>query len=267
MTLSDSTTTQFAFATPDCYFSGERALVLTLSDYVATHNTLNSDQRFLIQQAFWALRELLETSANWQPVLDDVVIGMFNITLYLKHDFWINDLTEITQITGIKADHSIDSVAAFTARTQSIQAQLIALWEGINITDWQPKKIEIPTYYGGEFGEDLLEVAAHNNLTPSQVIELHSSTDYPIYFMGFQPGFPYLGGLSSQLFTPRRAVPRVKVRAGSVGIGGEQTGIYPFDSPGGWQIIGYTPFKLFDLNREPIIGLRTGDVIRFVPQG
>ena len=126
--------------------------------------------------------------------------------------------------------------------------------------------IEIPVTYGGEAGPDLAEVARHSGLSDKQVVELHASVDYVVWFIGFQPGFPYLGSLPEQLHTPRRAEPRLLVPAGSVGIGGSQTGIYPLSTPGGWQLIGRTSVSLFDPKREEPILLRAGDTVRFVPQ-
>jgi len=121
----------------------------------------------------------------------------------------------------------------------------------------------IPVCYGGEYGPDLTNVASANNLRHQEVIEIHSSVDYRIYMLGFTPGFPYLGGMSDSIATPRLKQPRTKIIAGSVGIAGKQTGIYPIDSPGGWQIIGRTPLKLFDINREIPILLEAGNYIRF----
>lgn len=126
------------------------------------------------------------------------------------------------------------------------------------------KLVIIPVCYGGEFGPDLPFVAQHAGLTEEEVIALHSGRDYRIYMLGFLPGFPYLGGLEERLFTPRLGTPRTAISAGSVGIGGEQTGIYPIASPGGWQLIGRTPLKLFD----PAAGTlpyAAGDRIRFTP--
>ena len=128
------------------------------------------------------------------------------------------------------------------------------------------KKIfESPVCYGGEFGPDIATIAEHAGLTEQEVIDIHSSRDYLIYMLGFLPGFCYLGGLDERIFTPRLASPRIKIDAGSVGIGGSQTGIYPLDSPGGWQLMGKTPVKTYDPDREVPILVEAGDYIRFVP--
>ncbi|HYF82628.1 MAG TPA: 5-oxoprolinase subunit PxpB [Clostridia bacterium] len=129
----------------------------------------------------------------------------------------------------------------------------------------KPRIIEIPTIYGGEFGEDLKFVSEHNGMSEDEVIKIHSSVDYRIYMLGFSPGFPYLGGMSEKIETPRLKIPRTKIPAGSVGIAGKQTGIYPMESPGGWQLIGKTPLKLYDPKSETPIILQAGDYIRFVP--
>jgi inhibitor of KinA len=124
--------------------------------------------------------------------------------------------------------------------------------------------VEIPVCYGGELGPDLEAVATLHGLTADEVVALHAAGDYRVHLVGFVPGFPYLGGLDARLATPRRESPRTAVLAGSVGIGGAQTGIYPVESPGGWQLIGRTPLRLFDAHRDPPALLRAGDRIRFV---
>lgn len=125
--------------------------------------------------------------------------------------------------------------------------------------------IEIPTVYGGEFGPDLGFVASHNNLTEEEVVAIHSGTDYLVYMLGFIPGFTYLGGMDPRIATPRLSSPRTLIPAGSVGIAGEQTGTYPSDSPGGWQIIGRTPVTMYDMAKEQAALLRAGDYVRYVP--
>ncbi len=108
-----------------------------------------------------------------------------------------------------------------------------------------PRTVEIPVCYGGEFGEDLAFVAEHADLTPDEVIEIHSGAEYLVYMLGFAPGFPYLGGMPERITAPRRDSPRLKIPAGSVGIAGSQTGVYPIETPGGWRLIGRTPLALF----------------------
>ncbi|MCA1056118.1 5-oxoprolinase subunit PxpB [Rossellomorea aquimaris] len=125
--------------------------------------------------------------------------------------------------------------------------------------------IEIPVCYGGEFGPDLEEVARINGLTTEEVITKHSNGDYLVYMIGFAPGFPYVGGLDPALATPRRESPRLKIPAGSVGIAGEQTGVYPIETPGGWQLIGRTPLSLFQPELDTPSLLQAGDRIKFIP--
>jgi inhibitor of KinA len=127
--------------------------------------------------------------------------------------------------------------------------------------------VRIPVGYGGTDGPDLEEVARHAGLSPAEVIGLHAGPVYRVYLLGFTPGFPYLGGMSPRLACPRLASPRARIPAGSVGIAGEQTGIYPVESPGGWRLVGRTPLRLFD--PAPRAGrpflLAAGDGLRFVP--
>ena len=130
---------------------------------------------------------------------------------------------------------------------------------------YEENVIEIPVCYGGELGPDIEYVAEHNKLEVDEVIKIHSNGEYLVYMIGFAPGFPYLGGLSEKLHTPRRNAPRTAIPAGSVGIAGTQTGIYPLETPGGWQIIGRTPLKLFDFNSGNKTLLKCGDIARFYP--
>lgn len=124
--------------------------------------------------------------------------------------------------------------------------------------------IEILVCYGGEFGPDLADLAAARGLTADEVVRRHAGATYAVHFLGFSPGFAYLYGLPEALATPRRATPRMKVPAGSVGIAGAQTGVYPHATPGGWNLIGRTPRAMFDAGRAEPSLLNVGDAVRFV---
>ena len=187
------------------------------------------------QKRVWRLAQRVATL----PDVVDVIPGMNNITVTLTDPQTL----------------ALDAIE-----------RLQRWWEESEALEPDSRAIDIPVIYGGEQGPDLTEVARLSGFTPKQVVELHASVDYVVWFLGFQPGFPYLGGLPESLRMPRRAEPRLKVPAGSVGIGGQQTGIYPLSTPGGWQLIGRTSLPLFSPNREEPILLRPGDTVRFVPQ-
>ncbi len=125
------------------------------------------------------------------------------------------------------------------------------------------RRVEIPVCYGGDFGPDLPAVAAHCRMSVAEATALHAEADYLVHAIGFTPGFPYLGGLHESLRIPRLDTPRQRVPAGSVAIGGSQTGVYPVDSPGGWHIIGRTPVRLFNPLHDPAALLKPGDRVRF----
>jgi KipI family sensor histidine kinase inhibitor len=127
-----------------------------------------------------------------------------------------------------------------------------------------PRTVEVPVRYGGADGPDLDELASLHGMKPAEVVQIHSSADYLVCFLGFSPGYPYLSGLPSELATPRLSVPRTHVPAGSVAIGGDHAGIYPVASPGGWRIIGRTPLILFQPDRAPVTLLNMGDHVRFL---
>ena len=149
-----------------------------------------------------------------------------------------------------------EKVSGFLRQLQEDTRQSLVLQEEI---------ISIPVCYGGSFGPDLQEVASWHQLTTGEAIGLHCAAIYKVFMIGFIPGFAYLGGLNALLETPRKGMPRKAVAAGAVGIAGKQTGIYPLQTPGGWQIIGQTPLKLFDARRNPPSLLKAGDRIRFEP--
>jgi inhibitor of KinA len=141
----------------------------------------------------------------------------------------------------------------------------LAKTHDISAEQMKVSQVEIPVCYDGEFAFDLKDVARRAGLSPNEVVDLHSAEEYRVHCVGFIGGFPFLGGLPRQIATPRRETPRKEIPAGSVGIGGKQTGIYPIKSPGGWNIIGRTPLRLFDPKNSPPGLLRTGDRVRFRP--
>jgi KipI family sensor histidine kinase inhibitor len=185
------------------------------------------------QQRIWALA----TQAQRWPGVGEVLPGMNNLAL--TFDPTVVDLDALT-------------------------AQVLAAWPKLSASAIDGRLVEIPVAYGGEDGPDLGDVAAHTGLTPAEVVRRHSAGEYVVYLLGFLPGFAFMGGLAPELATPRRAEPRTAVPARSVGIGGEQTGIYPLVSPGGWQLIGRTSLEMFDPTAESPTLLRPGDRVRFV---
>jgi len=185
------------------------------------------------QRKIWALGA---QAAKWPGVLE-LLPGMNNLTL------------------------SFDPAQIERA---ALEDKVRAIWPRLSAGALAGREIEIPVTYGGEDGPDLEHVAKHCGLTPHEVVRRHSQAQYVVYFLGFLPGFAFMGGLPAELATPRRSEPRVAVPARSVGIGGEQTGIYPLVSPGGWQLIGRTTLELFDPQAESPTLLRPGDRVRFV---
>lgn len=185
------------------------------------------------QQIIWALAS---EAMQWRGILE-VLPGMNNLTLLFDPE-------------------QIDA--------SELEMQVLSAWPQLVGLQIEGRRIDIPVAYGGEGGPDLADVAAHTGLTTAEVVRRHSAGDYVVYLLGFLPGFPFMGGLAPELATPRRAQPRVAVPARSVGIGGEQTGIYPLVSPGGWQLIGRTPVELFDPNAAEPTLLRPGDHVRFI---
>lgn len=192
------------------------------------------------------------------------------VTIATQKRIWrlTQRLAEIPEV--VEAIPGMNNITVVLRNPQSLALDAIERlqrwWEESEALEPESRFIEIPVVYGNAAGPDLGEVARHAGLSEKQVVELHASVDYVVWFLGFQPGFPYLGGLPEQLITPRRGEPRVVVPAGSVGIGGQQTGIYPLASPGGWQLIGHTGLPLFDPKRAEPVLLRPGDTVRFVPQ-
>ncbi|MEC4774919.1 5-oxoprolinase subunit PxpB [Burkholderia cenocepacia] len=188
------------------------------------------------QRRVWAVAE---AARAWPDVID-VVPGMNNLTIVFD---------------------------ALAATADSLTPALRDAWETADVEHADGREVEIPVEYGGAAGPDLAAVAAHTGLSADEVVARHAAGAYVVFFVGFQPGFAYLGGLDAALHMPRRAAPRLEVPAGSVGIGGAQTGIYPATSPGGWQLIGLTSQVLFDPARPQPTLLLPGDRVRFTIAG
>jgi len=185
------------------------------------------------QQRIWALAA---EAMQWRGV-HEVLPGMNNLTL----------LFDPAQID-----------------VAELEMQVLSAWPQLAATGIEGRQVEIPVAYGGESGPDLAEVARHTGLSPAEVVKRHSAGRYVVFLLGFLPGFAFMGGLAPELATPRRKEPRMAVPARSVGIGGEQTGIYPLVSPGGWQLIGRTSVEMFDPAAAEPTRLRPGDQVRFV---
>jgi KipI family sensor histidine kinase inhibitor len=146
----------------------------------------------------------------------------------------------------------------------SLESQMNEIWNALdNARLPDPRTVEIPVVYGDKYGPDLEWIADYHKMTPQDVIRLHTQPTYQVYMIGFMPGYPYMGEVPDELVTPRRKTPRTHVPRGSVGIAQKQTGIYPVASPGGWQIIGRTPVRLFDPQGKPPSFLEMGDRVKF----
>jgi len=185
------------------------------------------------QRQCWALSDIIKK----MPKVIEVVIGMNTLSVF--------------------------TVSLTLTELRNVELALSELLNDMPSKTIEGKHVEIPVHYGGKYGPDLAAMANDLNLSVEDVVNLHTEATYTVYFIGFQPGFPYLGGLSESLYFPRHAIPRTQVPAGSVGIGGEQTGVYPFESPGGWQLLGQTDTSLFDLTQDSPTLLNAGDTLKF----
>ncbi|MCT1578185.1 5-oxoprolinase subunit PxpB [Oceanobacillus kimchii] len=209
-----------------------------------------------------------------QPYGDRGVRVQFGKSIHKAVNNEIRDFCSVLEKSHIKG--VLEWIPTYTAVTiwydpfefvyESLEEKILNVREKMNNADISPVRVvHIPVYYGGKKGPDLNEVAQYHGITTEEVVSLHANSDYLIYMMGFIPGFPYLGGMSEKIATPRLEKPRRSIPAGSVGIAGEQTGIYPLESPGGWRIIGQTPISLYNPEDAPPILLKAGDYIRFIP--
>jgi inhibitor of KinA len=213
---------------------GDQALMVELGD------SINESTHRRVQAAWRAL------SAEKLPGVSEAVPAYTSVTLF--YDPW--------QVVQAGAPET-EIVGWLTAKVRE------RLKNPPKSAKAKSRTVEIPVCYGGSFGPDLARVAAQAKLSPEEVIKRHSKATYLVYLIGFAPGFPYLGGLPKELATPRHAKPRMEVPAGSVGIAGEQTGIYPQVTPGGWNLIGATPRRLFQPEANPPVLLQAGDEVKF----
>ena len=183
--------------------------------------------------------------------------------------FTFTDFVLTNRIKSVVNIHPAYSSVLFTLNLNVDLKEILSLikksWEASTQTDIpKMRQVEIPVLYGGELGKDMDRVSQHTGLNQSEIIQCHEGGLYKVYFTGFSPGFPYIGGMAPSLNTPRLTTPRKQVPAGTIGIAAEQTGIYPLSSPGGWNLIGQTPIKIFDWHHPTNLRLRMGDSIKFI---
>jgi inhibitor of KinA len=211
---------------------------------------------------------------RFQPASDQSLLVYFGERITLRAHQRVRRLLHLLEripITGVRNLNPaycsiLISFDALRLHHAELEAILLGYLERLDAVDLpEGRELQIPTCYGGEFGQDLNDVAALSGMTPAQVIELHASVTYVVYFLGFVPGFAYLGELPEALATPRLDSPRRSTPPGSVGIAGKQTGVYPFATPGGWRIIGCTPIAMFRPDRNAMSFLSIGDRARFTP--
>jgi len=224
---------------------GDNAVIIEVGKVIQleTHRRVKALTVYLEENPFPGMIEIIPTFTT---------VTVFYDPLQVYHWAAKNDF--LSSISHFESPYSI---------VKSIIKQILSDVE--RNQDDKPRMIEIPVCYGGELGPDLEYVAKHNGLTTEDVINIHSSSEYLVYMIGFAPGFPYLGGMSERIAAPRRQTPRLSIPAGSVGVAGGQTGVYPIETPGGWQVIGRTPLPLFRPKESIPSLLQAGDVIKFKP--
>jgi inhibitor of KinA len=212
--------------------------------------------------------------ARFQPASDQSLLITFGTEISLTAHQQVVKLLRLLQLEPVASVRNLhpaycsllvkfDGLRTSHDEVEAILRQYLARLEDVKLPE--PRQVEIPVCYGGEYGPDLAEVGALHGMTAEQLVELHASVEYLVYFFGFVPGFAYLGELPEALVTPRLATPRRRVPAGSVGIAGNQTGVYPFATPGGWRVIGRTPVAMFRADRKGLSLLSIGDRVRFAP--
>ena len=195
------------------------------------------------QESFQQINRLQKKATQQlSTLLDDLVPSYNSLTLCFKREHkWSDHIKKIDQLLLSLANDAMNEIENET----SIK--------------------KIPVCYEEYFAPDLFEISSQLNLSKEKIIELHSNRTYQVYAMGFVPGFPYMGEINEQLILPRKVVPSQRIKAGSVAIANKQTGIYPFEVPGGWHVIGQTPLTLFNKNRTPLCLLQPGDQVQFYP--
>ena len=215
------------YETPKFLAAGDRALVIELGDEISVecNRRVHSLHKEIVREGLPGIIDIIPTYRS--------ILVQYDVTLVSFGEL-MDRLSEVEGGTAELPD------------------------ENVNV-------VHLPVLYGGDYGPDLEYVAQNAEMEVDEVIELHSGTEYPVYMMGFTPGFPYLGGMSERIATPRLDTPRGVIPTGSVGIAEAQTGVYPIESPGGWRLIGRTPLRLFDVTRTPPSLIDAGDRVRFVP--
>ncbi|MGZ0879119.1 5-oxoprolinase subunit PxpB [Priestia megaterium] len=220
---------------------GDSALVITFGDSI----------QYDIHKQIKTYKDSIEL--NPFPGFVECVPAFTNLTIFYN---------PLEVVAAVEKKQKKEFVSPFEVVSSIIQSKLE---NEQTEKELNHRTISIPVCYGGEYGPDLEYVARLHNLTPEEVISIHSEGEYLAYMIGFAPGFPFLGGLSEKIATPRRPSPRTSIPAGSVGIAGMQTGVYPISTPGGWQLIGQTPIKLFLPEQNPPSLLQAGDIVKFKP--
>lgn len=212
---------------------------------------------------------------QYYPLGDSAVVMQFGDVISETINFQVR--TVAAWLDEYTFEGFVEYVPAFTCITIYYEPWVLNYHEMIlllqemvgNMTDTeigeQSEVRTIPVHYGGAMGPDLEYVANYHHMSTDEVIALHTQPEYLVYMIGFAPGFPYLGGMDERIATPRKETPRPKIPKGAVGIAGSQTGIYPMETPGGWQLIGQTPLELFDIGKEEPALLKAGDRLRFRP--
>ena len=220
------------------------------------------------------MREVRDAGVTFAWASDASLLVSFGETITVEANEHVRRLLRLMEaepIAGVRNLHPaycsllivFDALRLGHAELQERVAEYLERAEQVSLPE--PREVEIPVCYGGEFGPDLEEVAALHKISAAKVIELHSSTVYRVYFLGFVPGFAYLGELPRELVTPRLGTPRKRVPPGSVAIAGHQAGVYPFATPGGWRLLGRTPVRMFQADREGLSLVAIGDRVRFAP--